>query len=194
MQLIVFIRRLSFSRPVVDLQGPSDEIFSNRKHPISCGRVMSTLSLVPRPPEMLPYYDANAAPDALWDQPSANGCRNQATRLPTGALHWWHGDKVAKTSCPAPRSPRYRGDMRFPTPTDTSYTARARAPDYERIRTRTFVPRPRRGGGAAHAVPPPAHTARAADHDNDGRYPCLRWPGRSFVWGARGKLAQVKLN
>ena len=87
--------------------------------------------------EKLPYYDANAAPDALWGQPSANGCRNQATRLPTGAWHWWHGDKVVKTSCPAPRRPRYRRDMRSPPPTDTSCTARARTPDHEKIRTRT---------------------------------------------------------
>ena len=64
----------------------------------------------------------------------------------------------------------------------------------------TFVRRPRRGVGAAHAVPPPAHTARAVPDRNrtnerttEGS-PCLRWPGRAFARGARGKLAQVKLN
>ena len=95
------------------------------------------LEFGPRASENVAYYDANAAPDALWDLPSENGCRNQATRLPTGALHWWHGVKVAKTSCPPPRRPRYRRDMRSPTPTDTSYTARARTPDHERIPPRT---------------------------------------------------------
>ena len=34
--------------------------------------------------EKLPYYDANAIPDALWGQPSANGCRNQATSAAHG--------------------------------------------------------------------------------------------------------------
>ena len=148
------------------------------------------LEFGPRASENVAYYDANAAPDALWGQPSANGCRNQATRLPTGALHWWHGDKVAKTSCPPPYSPRYRRDMRSPTPTDTSYTARARTrPREDSHPNNTFVPRTRRGGGAAHAAPPPAHTARvdhkAKERENDGRYPSLRWPGRAFARGLR---------
>ena len=158
------------------------------------------LEFGPRASENVAYYDANAAPDALWGQPSANGCRNQATRLPTGALHWWHGDKVAKTSCPPPYSPRYRRDMRSPTPTDTSSTARARTPGHERIRTRTHSFCDRAGTSAPRTRSlPPAYTARADDHkratrDDGGRYPCLRWPGRAFARPARGKLAQVKLN
>ena len=112
--------------------------------------------------EKLPYYDANAAPDALWGQPSANGCRNQATRLPTGAWHWWHGDKVAKTSCPAcaaldidatcaPRRPRIQA-----TPHEHARrTTRGFAPA-QHIRSATAPERRRRARG-----PSPAPTARA---------------------------------
>ena len=150
--------------------------------------------------EKLPYYDANAAPDALWGQPSANGCRNQATGLPTGALHWWHGDKVAKTRCPPPRSPRYRRDMRSPTPTDTSYTARARTPDHERIPTRTthsFRGRVAAPAPRTRPLPQPTqHESTTNEKARERRKIPLSTVARTRVRSgrARGKLAQVKLN
>ena len=84
------------------------------------------------------YYDGRpkCCPDALWPSQAKTAAVVAATGCPP-SFFWSHGDKVSKTSCPAPRRPRYRRDMRSPTPTDTSYTARARTPDHERIRTRT---------------------------------------------------------
>ena len=150
------------------------------------------LEFGPRASENVAYYDANAAPDALWGQPSANGCRNQATRLPTGALHWWHGDKVAKTRCPPPRSPRYRRDMRSPTPTDTSYTARARTPDHERIRTRTTHSFRDRAGTSAprtRSLPQPTPheptTKRKNERTTEDTPVCGDPDGRS-LWGRAG--------
>ena len=158
------------------------------------------MSLGAEASEKLPYYDANAAPDALWDLPSENGCRNQATRLPTGALHWWHGVKVAKTSCPPPRRPRYRRDMRSPTPTDTSYTARARTPDHERIRTRTthsFRGRVAAAAPRTRPLPQPTqHESTTNEKARERRKIPLSTVARTRVRSgrARGKLAQVKLN
>ena len=150
------------------------------------------------PPPRKSYYDGrpNAALMPCWTCQAQTAAVIAATGCPR-SFFWSHGDKVAITSFPPLRSPRYRRDMRFPPPTDSDYNARARTPDYERIRTRTHIRSATRGAASAHAVPSPSphrtSQPQAKERENDGRYPCLRWPGRSFAFGARGKLAQVKL-
>ena len=110
------------------------------------------------------YYDGRpkCCPDALWP-----------SQAKTAAV-------VAATGCPRSffvsdndQLPPIRGAQHYaaivsgargrpqPTTDATESHEHARQPP-ERIGTQNaFVPRPRRNVGAAHAVPPPAHTARA---------------------------------
>ena len=136
--------------------------------------------------------------------------------MPSGTCQPQTAAVIAATSCPGRLFDGAHSNIlaknKLPSTAQPSISTRHALPDahgYKLHRTstharpredshpNTFVRRPRRCVGAAHAVPPPADTARpdhkAKERENDGRYPCLRWHGRAFARGARGKLAQVKL-
>ena len=147
------------------------------------------------------YYDGRpkCCPDALWP-----------SQAKTAAV-------VAATGCPRSffvsdndQLPPIRGAQHYaaivsgargrpqPTTNATESHEHARQPPerigtQKRIRSADASRRRRRARGPS----PSSHSTsrpQAKERENDGRYPCLRWPGRAFARAARGKLAQVKLN
>ncbi len=126
----------------------------------------------------LPQYCTNA----FRDLPSKSGCRSRRYGLPT-VVFWgarqYLSQKQAAQRCPPSVSTRHAlPDAHGYTLHRTSTHARPREDSHP---NNTFVPRTRRGVGAAHAVPPPAHTARAVpdrkrtnERTTEGS-PCLRW-------------------
>ena len=143
------------------------------------------------------YYDGrpNAALMPCWtcqaQTAAATGCPRSFIRSARRYLSQkqaaHHRAALNIDATCAPRRPRIQD-----TPHEHARrTTRGFAPA-QHIRSATAPERRRRARGPS---PSRHRTSRpqAKERENDGRYPCLRWPGRAFAWGTRGKLAQVKL-
>ena len=139
-------------------------------------------------------------PDAFWDLPTANGCRKRRYELPRSSFDGAHSNILAKNK---PTTAQPSISTRHALPDAHGYTlhrtsTHARPREDSHPNTHSFRRR-RPHVGAAHAVPPPAHTARAVpdrkqtNERGTTEIALSAWLVRSGLARGNGGLAQVKL-